>query len=85
MVDLADKTLRRLAAIAPLSIPVSKIARAMALCDDEGRAALRSSIARRRPRDDRERQALLSLALSTGAGGVAFVDFLGGFDGQRPN
>ena len=82
--DIDDQILRRMARLEPLCVPISKIGRCLALLDGEDREKLRASISKRRPKTDEDRLELLQLALRERAGGILFVDRLGGFEGQRP-
>ena len=78
--DVTDETLLRLYRISPLNVPITKIGRCLDLLSDDDRGQLIRSLGKRRPRSDRERQVLLHYALTKGVGGLAFIDYLGGFD-----
>ena len=81
--DIDDQTLAKLSRISPHLVPITKIGRCLKLLDDVERIELLSSLTKRRPRNDRERRILLFYAQISGAGGLLFIDALGGFEGQR--
>jgi len=82
--DIPDDLLVAMFRVDARNVPITMIGRCLRLLDDEDRGVLIASITQRRPRNDLERETLLSLALNRRVGGVLFVEKLGGFDKQQP-
>ena len=83
--DIDTDTLLNLCKMSPECVPISKIGRCLDAMDcTQSRDRLISSLTKRKPRSERERQILLYYATTYGIGGVLFIDALGGYEGQRP-